>query len=110
MDREIIDQTLKLLEEPGDVSRNRAFYRFVQPEDQRAFRLYRQVVSLEDELLAAGGQGRVEISRADENRVVVRLENRPLRYIRMSFLPREIFARLSQRLAARGVTLQSALT
>lgn len=104
--REAIAQTVELLNGATSHERNRAFDRFSRPHAWQAFRWYRLVRSLEEDLMCHDTTDcRIQVSPAKDGEVRVRLEKPVIRYTRSCLLPPELFACLTRRLAKRGLAL-----
>ena len=110
MEEAVVKKVTDLLSREICPSRNRSFDRYADPLSFKAFRLFRLIRNLEDELAAAGDDFQIwaepetDPDRADEVKVVV--EDPIVRYQRLCFLPRKIFVKLAERLRRRGVALE----
>jgi hypothetical protein len=103
INRDIIGQALRLLQHPEEASRNKSLDSFSPTAGQKALRLYRLIKSLEKEFKASKGSGFFEVGACgEEDTVEVRFINPALRYTRICYLPRELFAWLSERLPDLG--------
>lgn len=110
VDRRIVNRAIRLLTDRDDVSRNRNFVAFSPPDQRQAFRLFRLAASLEDEILAADDRSAVTVVSGERGAVGIKVENEIIRYTRLSFLPRDLFRCLAERLADRGLTLAEPLS
>ena len=110
MEETVVRKVTDMLSREISPSRNRSFDRYADPLSFKAFRLFRLIRNLEDELVAAGDDLQVWAEpesgpdRTGEIKVVV--EDRIVRYQRFCFLPRKIFVKLVERLRRRGVALE----